>query len=55
MIARGSHNIILINSFNKFSIKLTLIQYPLSVDKIDTKKKMQKHFVILLIVSFIRG
>jgi hypothetical protein len=29
MLARGSHNMILLNSFNKFSIKPTLIQYPL--------------------------
>jgi hypothetical protein len=29
MLARGSHNINLFNSCNKFSIELTLIQYPL--------------------------
>jgi hypothetical protein len=42
MLARGSHNIIVFNSFNKFSIKLTLIQYPLySIDAIiiEIKKK----------------
>jgi hypothetical protein len=31
MLARGSHNMILFNSFNKFSIKPTLIQYPLLI------------------------
>jgi hypothetical protein len=29
MIARGSHDIILFNLLNKFSIELTVIQYPL--------------------------
>jgi hypothetical protein len=29
MLARGSHNIILFNSFNKLSMELTLIEYPL--------------------------
>jgi hypothetical protein len=31
MLARGSHNIILFNSCNKFSMELTLIQYPLYI------------------------
>jgi chromosome segregation ATPase len=31
MLARGSHNITLFNLFNKFTINLTLIQYPLFV------------------------
>jgi hypothetical protein len=31
MLARGSHNIILFNLCNKFSIELTLIQYPLYI------------------------
>jgi hypothetical protein len=39
MFARGSHNIILINSCNKFSIELTLIQYPLFIsDRILNKR-----------------
>jgi hypothetical protein len=31
MLASCSHNIILLNSYNKFSIELTLIQYPLYI------------------------
>jgi hypothetical protein len=47
MLVRGSYNIILFNSFNKFSIKLTLIQYPLFLQlfpKKEEKKSVNKLF-----------
>jgi hypothetical protein len=41
MFARGSHNITLFNSFNKFNTELTFIQYSLFI-KIEKKESLQR-------------
>jgi hypothetical protein len=47
MLARGSHNIILLNSCNKFSIELTLIQYPLYIGtEIENFRLMSCLFIL---------
>jgi hypothetical protein len=45
MLARGSHNIIVFNSCNKFSIELTLILYPFMYFQSQIRQKDNWQFL----------